>query len=343
MDVEGGTVRLLVAVTGARTAGVFEQACALFSQEAQRDLKRAPAGFRTGSRLPPSQLFQLFGEAAVKSFALSLLSTDVQSQCDAIDTITHNNSDSRDDGPVQLVGRARLLDLRLDAFKPGQQHLLEVEVDLRPRIFFASSYRNLHLHLPLFSSRQVSSPDMQRRIEQVYRSIRIRYQQLQDTEAGYCAHLGDVLLAIIQGHVLRPDGSVGDRLPELGASKEVQVPLDPALYLPDLVNGLLGVRAGDYRQVLVRFPEHNSTVVSPAPLAGSSALFSVHVRIVQRVHLPTFDDELAGRIRKGLTLRQLEEEVRQAVEGERISAVLKERNEAIAAALLACAQVTKVR
>eukprot|EP01031_Cornospumella_fuschlensis_P039522 gene39523-48118_t len=355
VDVEGGTARLLVALAGPRTKGAFEEACALFSQEARRASSKLPGSGSTGFQppqnkpLPQAELFQLFGEAAVKSFALSLLAADVQSQCDIFASTTSRGV-SGEETPVQLVGRARLLDLRLDAFKPGQPHVLEVEADLRPRVVFSTPYRGLRVSVA--SSARLDAEGLGawarsaaalRRAQQVRLSIRRRFQQLQLAPAGYCAQEGDVLNATLQGHLLLPDGSQGEALQD---SQQVQLRLtadsvDGDALHPDMVQKLLGVQAGESRQVAVRLRPNLEKGDSAGTQDNQEALLTVRVLTVQRALLPAWDDALAERLRRGLTLLRLEEDVQRIVEGEHISAALKVRNEAIAAALLNCAQVSK--
>ena len=58
--------------------------------------------------------------------------------------------------------------------------------------------------------------------------------------------------------------------------------------------------------------------------------------------LPTWDEKLASRIRDGMKLEELEEEVRQAIDGEAESGEEVSRNDGIAKALLKVATMNKI-
>lgn len=57
-------------------------------------------------------------------------------------------------------------------------------------------------------------------IEEVRRSIRGQYRELLDAGAEHTAQEGDVLLATLEEHALLPNGTKGDSLPEIDASRE---------------------------------------------------------------------------------------------------------------------------
>eukprot|EP01041_Mallomonas_annulata_P007115 gene7115-14468_t len=71
-----------------------------------------------------------------------------------------------------------------------------------------------------------------------------------------------------------------------------------------------------------------------AALSGKEAIFEVQVSGVKSRVLPVWDEALAARIREGMTLETLENEVASAVEGEASASNENARNDALAAALL---------
>lgn len=77
-------------------------------------------------------------------------------------------------------------------------------------------------------------------------------------------------------------------------------------------------------------------------MSGKKAIFEVEVLGVKTQELPQWDATLAERVRTGLTLPDLEAEVRQAVEGDRDSQSEGVRNDALAQALVEIAHIKKV-
>jgi len=106
--------------------------------------------------------------------------------------------------------------------------------------------------------------------------------------------------------------------------------------MDSLIEGLVGSRVGDLRSIPITFPIKPSG--PGAVMSGKEAIFEVEVLGLKTKTLPRWDDELAGRIREGMTLQELEEEVRRAVEGEGGTAESL-RNERLATALLQIASI----
>lgn len=119
-------------------------------------------------------------------------------------------------------------------------------------------------------------------------------QFLPQVEPGTPAKLGNRLLVNMEGFLanevspfpldigptnLTPatrtlqDGTPGDPLPNVAGGDGVEVPLDVGKFMPGLVEGLVGAKAGETKQISVMFPPRTS-----APqLAGKMALFNVAV------------------------------------------------------------------
>ena len=109
------------------------------------------------------------------------------------------------------------------------------------------------------------------------------------------------------------DGTRGDPLPNVAGGEGVDVPLTAGKFMPGLVEGLIGAKAGETKTVTVVFPPRTS-----APqLAGKTALFSVDVLKVQSLQLPEANDEFAGKVMAGMTWKQLDEKLREGVEEDR--------------------------
>jgi len=82
------------------------------------------------------------------------------------------------------------------------------------------------------------------------------------------------------------EGLIDGKAFEGSKGEDVAVILGAGRMLKDFENGILGVKAGENKQVAVRYPDeyHNKE------LAGRTADFSVHVKKVEEKRLPALDD-----------------------------------------------------
>lgn len=131
---------------------------------------------------------------------------------------------------------------------------------------------------------------------------RIAEQQRRTETVERPAENGDILVADVEGKVDE------DEIPGAGG-KDRQIVLGSGGLIPGFEDQLIGVTAGEHRDVRVTFPE--SYAVSH--LAGKEAVFSVDVKEVRQRLPAVIDDELAVAV--GLeNLAELRQEVRQQME-----------------------------
>ncbi|MGI8610639.1 MAG: trigger factor [Candidatus Dormibacteria bacterium] len=101
-------------------------------------------------------------------------------------------------------------------------------------------------------------------------------------------------------------------------SDTLELDLDREALLPGLFDGLIGVTAGETREIVVTLPEDYRR----AELAGQEATFKVGVKEIKERQLPTIDDELAKESGAGETLldlrHRLEERLRLVAERDRV-------------------------
>jgi trigger factor len=110
------------------------------------------------------------------------------------------------------------------------------------------------------------------------------------------------------GHVVQLDyeGTIDGRPFEEGRGRDVAVELGSGRLLPGFEEQLVGARAGDAREVRVRFPDD----WQPASLAGREAVFAVRLKTIQRREVPELDDEFAKDLGEFESLAALRERVR---------------------------------
>jgi trigger factor len=98
-----------------------------------------------------------------------------------------------------------------------------------------------------------------------------------------------------------------------GSGKDVAVELGSERFLPGFSEQLEGARAGQERELTVRFPEDYGN----PELAGQEAIFSVRVHTVQRRELPEIDDEFAKDLGEFESLDALRRRIRADLEAAR--------------------------
>mmetsp|Transcript_15459 Transcript_15459/g.25754 ORF Transcript_15459/g.25754 Transcript_15459/m.25754 type:complete len:527 (+) Transcript_15459:107-1687(+) len=320
IDKDTNVASMSVTIPAEKTKEAFLKACDMFNEEVKLRGYSAP-GFRPGSKLPPQYLYQMFGESTVKNFCGNLLSEAIQDECELTG--------------LMFVGRGRIMDFNPDAFKSGEPHTIDVECDLWPEINYTNGdgYKGLTVTV-------VKDKSDEEKVDKVKLSIRERYKVLAATPAGHAARLGDVAVVNMRGFEKNEDGSAGTPLPSVASGDQVEIFLEEGKFMPGMVESIVGGQKGDVKKVDVTFPPRPSG--PGAALSGKEAVFDVEILDIKVKTLPEWNEELAGSIREGMTLVELDEEVQKAVEGDASSNTENARNEALASALLDVADVKQL-
>jgi trigger factor len=163
-------------------------------------------------------------------------------------------------------------------------------------------------------------------------SLQERAVELEDTAEGYAAQKQDSVFCNMLPYEELADGSRGSALPQMASGDDVEVVLSDERYMPGLVEGLVGVQAGQTREIRVQFPDN---LRGPATaLSGKRAIFDVEVSSVKKRIMPGMDDAFANKIRPGLTFDELKDEVLLAMNDEGSKKEAEARNKELDKALL---------
>jgi trigger factor len=95
-----------------------------------------------------------------------------------------------------------------------------------------------------------------------------------------------------------------------GKAEGQETELDEGRFIPGFVQGIVGMSAGETKEVHATFPDPYSN----ADLAGKEAVFTITVHEVKEPELPPLDDELAKRVSRSETLEDLRTEVRRRLD-----------------------------
>ncbi|MCY0875085.1 MAG: trigger factor [Firmicutes bacterium] len=127
---------------------------------------------------------------------------------------------------------------------------------------------------------EVSDADLEEELDRIRKS----HAELHVLEEG-TAEIGDLLVIDFVGSV---DGEVF----EGGEAENYQIELGSGTFVGGFEDQLVGVAAGEDREVVITFPE----TYHVKSLANQEAHFQVHVHDIKRKRLPEMDDEFAKDI-----------------------------------------------
>ncbi|HEY6238346.1 MAG TPA: trigger factor [Thermoplasmata archaeon] len=117
------------------------------------------------------------------------------------------------------------------------------------------------------------------------------------------ARIGDTVTMDYEGKV--------DGVPfEGGTAQGQENELAEDRFIPGFVDGIVGMTAGQTKDVQAKFPDPYSN----ADLAGKDAVFTITIHEVKEPELPELDDELAKRVSRTETLADLRAEVKRRLD-----------------------------
>jgi trigger factor len=97
---------------------------------------------------------------------------------------------------------------------------------------------------------------------------------------------------------------------EGGSAQGQETELDEGRFIPGFVGGIVGMTAGETKDVHATFPDPYAN----PDLAGKEAIFTVTVHEVKEPELPPLDDDLAKRVSRTQTLEELRAEVKRRLD-----------------------------
>jgi len=213
---------------------------------------------------------------------------------------------------IEAVGQAELLespDAMVARFVPGEDFELVVRVDVWPEATWTTPYDDGTLSVTV--EREPKDTSVR---EKAMQALRERYVDKVATGADYACQMGDVVIVDMDGYERDEAGGNKGPLPVQGTigGEDLEVVLEVGKFLPGVVEALIGSKAGDEMTVPVDFPGEKA-YRDRQPLAGVQAAFVIKVKEVQTRQLPALDDAFASKIRDGLTLAELEQQVEDTV------------------------------
>ncbi len=233
-------------------------------------------GFRAG-KVPRKVFEQTYGAAAIANEAMD-------------DVVPEVYSKALREHALEPVDRPKM---ELLPTEEGQPTRLKAIVEVRPD-FKLAPYKGVEVEVePVV----IGDEEVQRSLDALAK------ERATLVPVERAAQIGDVVTMDFEGKI---DGVPFDG----GTAKGQMTELDEDRFIPGFVSGIVGMHAGETRDVEATFPEE----YGEATLAGKKAVFTIALHDVKCYELPAIDDEFAKSISQNETLDALRADVRARLE-----------------------------
>ncbi len=230
-------------------------------------------GFRKG-KVPRRILLQRIGVQRIKAAALEEL-------------IQKSLQDALEQESIDALGNYNLrsdFDELVQQYNPGDTLTFSVAVDVPPAPDL-DDYSNISVKAEevVYDPKQVDDYLEQRRLQQA--------DLIPVEERG--AQMGDVAFVDFKG-TLTAEGEEGKEI-EGGSATNFQLELAEGKLIPGMVEGIVGMKPEETKEVAVTFPED----YPQEDLAGKPAVFSITLNELKAKELPELDDDFAEEASNG--------------------------------------------
>jgi trigger factor len=229
-------------------------------------------GFRPGKA--PRKIFEAqYGSNVISDRAMDALVPEAYNRA-----LRENDLQPIDEPQMELLPE-----------EEGQPVRLRATVNVRPEIELRE-YKGIALSGP---STAVSDADLNRSLEA------LRHESATHVPVDRPVAMGDVATLDYEGRI--------DGVPfEGGAAQGQATEILEERFIPGFAQGIVGMSAGESKEVEAVFPED----YSKKELAGKSAVFSITVHDVKIPEYPELDDEFAKRFNPKADMAELREDLR---------------------------------
>jgi trigger factor len=229
-------------------------------------------GFRKG-KAPRALIERHVGKEYLKEEALDFIVPEAYMQA-----IKETGLEPIDRPQVDLV-----------QMEEGKPLIFKATVEVKPEV-------QLGQYIGLEATKQETEITDQE-IDEEIQKLRQRHAQMVNLEEG-TAELKDITMIDFEGFV---DGTAFPG----GAGTEYSLELGSGSFIPGFEEQLIGVKAGETKEVNVTFPENYHS----ADLAGKAAMFKITVKSIKRKELAELDDEFAKDVSEFETLQELKDDL----------------------------------
>ncbi|HAJ74418.1 MAG TPA: trigger factor [Lachnospiraceae bacterium] len=253
-------------------------------------------GFRKG-KVPRMMVEKMYGPSVFYEDA-------------ANDLINKTYPDAADEADVEIVSRPSIEVVQMEK---GKEFIYTAEVALKPAVVLGE-YKGMEVPAqPVEVTDEEVENSLKREQEKNARTV---------TVEGRAAEMGDTVVLDYAGTV---DGVAFDG----GTAADADLELGSGSFIPGFEDQLVGVNAGEERDVAVTFPESYHA----EDLAGKAAIFHCTVKEIKAKELPELNDEFAADVSEFETLEEYKADIRKNLEETKKSQAEQfKRDEAVAKA-----------
>jgi len=317
-------VELTITAPGAATKAAYDKACAEVSKTI------TIPGFRKGAKIPPTVLENAIASRQIGGTGSSKNALKTQAIGDLLNQLLEPAL--KEDHNLEPIGQPSLAtsaEELAEKFVPGEPIEMVVQCDVWPDIQWKTVEGQEKPYFGLVGSYK-RKPFNQARFEKAESDLAERYATNEPAPEGKELAMGDACVVNMEGYMAEEDGvTKGEPLPNAASGDNVEVILGDGRYMEGLVEGLVGAKVGETRQIYVTFPEG----LRDKTLAGKKAIFDVTVEEASIRTVPEIDDELAAKIRPGLDAEGIRAELRKAIDENESGEWTEVRNKALSDAL----------
>ncbi len=237
-------VELTITAPGLATKAAYDKACAEISKTI------SIPGFRKGAKIPPAVIENAI---ASKGGATTLRTQAIQSLLNQLlEPALKEEHNLEPIGQPQLADSA---DKLAEKFVPGEPIEMVVVCDVWPDIKWKEVEGKEKPYMGLTGSYK-RKPFNQARFDQAQKDLAERYAVTEPAPEGTELAMGDACVVNMEGFMAQEDGvTKGDPLPNAASGDNVEVILGQGRYMEGLVEGLIGAKVGETKQIYVTFPE----------------------------------------------------------------------------------------
>jgi len=226
-------------------------------------------GFRKG-KVPRQVLIQRFGPARIKAAAVE-------------DLVDKALKEALQQEKIEAIGNFQLrssFDELITQFEPGNPLTFSAAVDVQPEV-------DLQQYQDLSVQAEEVKPE-EGKVDTVLGNYQTQMATLVPVE-GRAAQRGDTAVVDYHGRFTPAGEEAEEQDVPGGQAEDFQIELDDGKFIPGFIDGIVGMNAGDTKEVSVTFPED----YPQEALAGRPATFSITLKELKEKELPELDDDFA--------------------------------------------------
>lgn len=243
-------VQVDITAPGDATKAVYDKVCRELSKNIQIP------GFRKGAKIPPQVLEQAMAQKGGRNALKAQAITELLAQL--IEPTLKEEHNLEPIGQPSLIKSA---DELAETFEPGKELVLQVKCDVWPDIQWAQD-KGEKPYMGLSGSYK-RKPFNQEKFDKALSDLLERYAQLSPiSDANHQLQMGDACVVNMEGYMATDDDQKGEKLPDAASGDNVEVILGEGRYMTGLVEGLVGAKVGDTKEIRVTFPSVSKQITS---------------------------------------------------------------------------------